>query len=392
MKKVFIYIFILLSGSLGIVSCVYPFTPEGIESEMGLLVMEGDINAGVVSTFVPSRSISLDGTSDQVEGVELTDIYVESESGAKYVMIEKLVSSDNRFLNNSKLSYVVDTKGLDISHRCRLVFSADSKTYMSEWLEFIPTAPIDSVTYSVAEDFSHLDIHVHTTGLNDSLRYFKWDYKEDWEFHTYFKKEVYYYPDSNQVYNYEDGESPYFYCWNSSVSSDINVHSTEALSENIVSYHPVKTIYNDDRRISYLYAIEVYQKALTEEAYRFWETLLKNNDGSAGIFAPQPNEMRGNLYCVDDPEEMVLGYISSCTVESKRIFISSVDHRIYRGADNCLHEAKDIELWPSMYNSGWDVVNVDKLSGEVMWAPKKCVDCRVYGNKNKPEFWPNDHK
>lgn len=390
MKKIFIYILVLF-GSLEIASCVYPFTTEGVEEELGLLVMEGDINAGVISSFTPSRSISLTDKGG-VMAVELSDIYIESEGGERFALMEKVVASDKNFINNTKLSYVVDTRGLDGNSRCRLVFEADQKRYMTRWLDFVPTPPIDSVTYSIAEDFSHLEIYVHAKGVNDSLRYFKWDYKEDWEISTYFKKEVYYCPDSNQIYNYEDDLSPYYYCWNSSASTDINVFSTESLSENIISYHPIRTIYNDDRRISDLYSIEVHQKALSQEAYKYWETLLKNNDGSAGIFAPQPNEMRGNLYCESDADEMVLGYISCCTVEVKRLFIDRRDHKIYRGDDNCMQEAKPIELWSTMYQSGWDVAYVDKLSGEVMWSPRKCVDCRVFGHKEKPDFWPNDHK
>jgi hypothetical protein len=263
---------------------------------------------------------------------------------------------------------------------------------MTGWLDFVPTPEIDSVTYTVAEDLTHLDIHVHATGLNDTLRYFKWDYREDWEFNTYFQQMVYYLPDSNMVYSYDEGDSPYFYCWDSSVSTNINIFSTKSLSQNKVSQHPIKTIYNTDKRLSYLYAIEVFQKGLSEEAYKYWETLLKNNDGSAGIFAPQPNEMRGNMFCADDPDEMVLGYISCCDTKSRRIFIDRVDHRIYKSEENCFQESKTVDLWKSMYKSGWDVVDVDPISGEIFWAPRKCVDCRVNGTKNKPSFWPNDHK
>ena len=117
------------------------------------------------------------------------------------------------------------TDALSKDHKCRLVFSVDSKTYMTGWLDFVPTPEIDSVTYTVAEDLTHLDIHVHTTGLNDTLRYFKWDYREDWEFNTYFQQMVYYLPDSNMVYSYDEGNSPYFYCWDSNIIYDFNIFS-----------------------------------------------------------------------------------------------------------------------------------------------------------------------
>ena len=112
MKKVVKYIMILMSAMF-VASCVYPFTPEGVEEEVGLLVMEGDINSGIFSTFVPSRSIALTSESQTVQKVVLSDIYVESEGGEKFGSYEVIESSDNNFVNKVKLSYNVDTRGLD---------------------------------------------------------------------------------------------------------------------------------------------------------------------------------------------------------------------------------------------------------------------------------------
>lgn len=391
MKKIIKYSLILLMV-LGVVSCVYPFSPEGIEEEIGVVVMEGDINAGVVSTFTPSTSIALADESGLVKALDLTTIYVESESGDKYSSFTTEESVDEHFLNRRKLSYLVDTRSLDKGKKHRLVFGANGKTYRTGWLEFVETAPIDSVTFKVAPDYANLVVMVNATGLNDSLMYYKWDYVEDWEFHSYYKQQVYYLRDSNQVYPIPEGQVSNYYCWNHKVSSEINIFSTKHLSQNVVINHPIRTIDNEDRRISYLYAIEVHQKGLSKEAYTYWETLLKNNDGSAGIFAPQPNELRGNIFCEENPEELVLGYISSCTVEKKRLYIDSKEHQIYRNPDKCDQQSMDQSMWKSMYDSNWDVVNIDALSGEIFWAPKKCVDCRVYGSKEKPDFWPNDHK
>lgn len=394
MRRFLIIVTFIVSLAVSLVSCVYPFTPEGIEDEVGLIVMEGDINSGIKSTFTPSTSFSLSDRSDKPKYVQLRDIYVESEDGVIYGSYYQSVVEDKNFMSQYKIVYTVDTEDLDEEKRHRLVFKTDEKTYMSGWLSFVKTAPIEDVTYRVADDKSYLEVLVSTTGINDSLKYYKWDYREDWEIHSQYLPDGYFYPDSNQVYpiyDYEDYPSNY-YCWNKSLSTNINIFSTENLSQNIVKDHVVRRIPNNDKRLSYIYAIEVYQKALSKDAYIYWETILKNNDGSAGIFAPQPNEMKGNLYCVEDPNEIVLGYISSCAVEKKRIFIDRTEHQIYVEDDVCLLEAVEPSKWKAVFGAGWLVVSLDPLSGEVLWSPRKCVDCRVYGNKTKPSFWPNDDK
>lgn len=389
--KLINYIF-LLAFLFGLESCIYPFTPEGIEDYTGVVVMEGDINSGIPSTFVPSRSLSLNDEKGKPASVDLEEICVEGENGVLYKLHSVENVHDKNFQNEVKKVYTIDTKMLDIGVRHRLVFKCDGKRYASDWLSFVKSVPIGDLSYKVADDLSYLDILVDAESDDDSLRYYKWDYKEDWEIHSYYMVDSYFLPDSNQVYPLEDGTITNYYCWNKKISSNINVFTTERLEQNVVKDHLIRRILNTDKRLSYIYSIEVYQKSISKEGYKYWETLLKNNDGLSGIFPPQPNELRGNIKCIDDPSEMVLGYISSCAVEKKRIFIDRVDHRIYRNDDVCQMESVPRERWKILYDSGWNVVNVDPLSGEVFWAPRKCVDCRVYGTKEKPSFWPNNDK
>lgn len=391
MDKVFKYIMSVMAA-LGLGSCIYPFTPEGVEEEVGLMVMEGDILLGEISTFIPSRSISLINENERTHSVELSNIYIEAEDGTVTDSYSVEESEEDRFQNNLMLSYKIDTRNMTKLQKYRLVFSVGDKTYTTTWMDYVPTPPIDSITYSIPEDKQSLEIKVHSTGLDDSLRYFKYDYQEDWEFNTYFTQRMYYDPETKTVQEYEPGMVTNYYCWNSSTSKEINIYTTENISENIIKDHIVKVIPNTDRRISYLYAIEVHQKGLSKEAYKYWETLLKNNDGSSGIFAPQPNELRGNLSCVEDPEEMVLGYVGVSSVQKKRIFISSTDHLIYRTEHQCQQVTYEERLWDDMYKMGWDTVFYDEIEKAIYWAPRRCIDCRVYGNKNKPAFWPNDHQ
>jgi len=38
------------------------------------------------------------------------------------------------------------------------------------------------------------------------------------------------------------------------------------------------------------------------------------------------------------------------------------------------------------------VILYEPDTGESHWAPKRCVDCTIFGTKEKPTYWPNNHQ
>lgn len=392
MKEAYKYITLCVAAVLGVASCIYPFTPEEVPQEIGLLVMEGEINAGIESSFTASESFSILAENVKAKSLELSDIYVESESGKKYASYRTQKSEDYKFEGDSKLSYIVDTRALDKEERHKLVFSCRGKKYETVWLEFVETPVIDSITYRVADDKSKLDIMVHATGISDSLRYFKWEYREDWEFHAVYQQQFILVDQVPVIL--PPGVPDNYYCWNKAFSSDINLLSTAGLSENRVKDHLLTSIGSTNKRLMDLYSIEVYQKGISEEAYKYWDTMLKNNEGTGGIFAPQPNELRGNIYCIDDPEEMVLGYITSCEVEKMRIYIKAQDHNIYKNPEDCTPfqwfpnpDKGEFEPSPT-----WGVYFYDEETGDLFYVEDRCLTCLRHGTKDKPDFWPTKHE
>jgi hypothetical protein len=201
-----------------------------------------------------------------------------------------------------------------------------------------------------------------------------------------------YEPNSKKIYEipHEDNRNT---CWNHSVSRDILIASTEHLSEDRVFQKKLVSIGNTDNKINYLYSMQLSQIALTREGYIYWENIRKNSDDIGGIFAPQPSEIAGNIKCVTDPAEKVIGFISASTVSKKRIFTYSWEIGIYRSPLYCNTEpiGGSLALRDSLYAIGYDVVFYTPETGESVWSPKTCVDCRLFGTKTKPSFWPNDH-
>ena len=108
--------------------------------------------------------------------------------------------------------------------------------------------------------------------------------------------------------------------------------------------------------------------------------------------------MRGNIINVDDPDELVLGYVSASTCTRKKLFVNNYDTRFskWKGLSyNLVEPFPDIpEQWRMYY--GWQYRFAwfkDDTGLQSVWAPIVCIDCRVSGGtKERPWWWINDDK
>ena len=98
--------------------------------------------------------------------------------------------------------------------------------------------------------------------------------------------------------------------------------STAKLSQDIV-YLPIASIPKDHGSLSVLYSIKVKQYAWTKEGYNFLDIMRKNTEIVGSVFDAQPSQLNGNIHCVTDPTEKVIGYFNISPVREKRIFINN---------------------------------------------------------------------
>lgn len=387
MKIVKLYVYLLISVFM-INGCITPFEPEGYDELENLLVIEGDINANAQTEIIISRSLKLKDISKR-NFIKSAVVWVESELGVKYPASQVVSGTD--------VKYVANTAGLDVSKKYKLcVKTPDGKSYESDLVPVLISPDIDSIEFVSDTINRSVTFYVNTHDDSNKTHFYRWSYTEDWEFTSHLFAYQEYNPLTMKIIPLPTFSKDRFYCWNKDVSKNIMVTSTTHLSSDKVYRMPLVSIGSADLRISALYSIEVFQRALSREGYQYWETLRKNSDQVGGIFSPQPSEMRGNIRGITDPEETVLGFISAGYVTKKRFFASKNDIGIYYNAHICDIKIPEREVpipipWSTMYETGYAVVSYDPLEGESLWAPVACVDCRVSGTKNKPLFWPNDH-
>ena len=369
---------ICLLTVLAVASCVYDFHPDW-QGQAGFVAIEGDILVGDTCRFDVRFSTDLEDPKNS--GAPLTyTLRVESRDGVVYPMRDS----------------IVDLTSADRSQEYRLVVEVSApfrRTYASEWAPVQVTPPIDSLSWSVEADGSKLWVNVSTHSDGD-VGYYRWSAAETWEYYATCYAEAYFSPEAGTILEYQDGENTFF-CWKSADHDDILLGSTKELLEDRLVNYGIISFTPEDRKVSYVYFVEVTQTRLSEEGFRFWETVRNNSSNVGGLFSPEPSELRGNIVNVEDPDELVLGYISVSTRSRGRLFIenSKTLFSHWRGPSyNIVYPQLPSDWWKYygwQYRVGW----WDDKVGAYSWLPGECVDCRFSGGtKERPLWWINDDK
>jgi len=69
------------------------------------------------------------------------------------------------------------------------------------------------------------------------------------------------------------------------------------------------------------YYIDIDQLTLSPELYDFWNLVRTEQQGTTSIFQPNAVKIRGNMHCVTDPSEVILGVFAVSGITSKSTFI-----------------------------------------------------------------------
>ena len=318
--------------------CVYDFqadlSSQGISSEY--IIVDGDIIVGDTSVIyigktggVTTKDIS---TSDwySIGGISAS-VWVESETGQTWWGKDSIVTisyTKKSYYYNYKYEpytqnrYFIDTRDLDINGKYRLCVSIPGiGEYVTPFREVMIAQEIDSLSYRLEPDNSVMNLMLSSSGNEGQSKYYRWNYREDWENNPPIMPQV--------TYNYRDNSIGWLSyevkdslrkCMAFSHSYDILVYNTNQLAENRLENYLFLSFPTMDRRMVGLYCLTLYQTPLDREGYDFYKA-MSVNDNLGGLYAPYPNEIMGNVLCTTNSNKVALGYVNVCTRSMKRIFI-----------------------------------------------------------------------
>jgi len=362
-------IFVLLVNGAG---CKKAYDPPAISTPASYLVIEGIINSGGDSTIIKiTRTINLNQTAtDSVVGALAT---VEDNQGNSFVLPEQ-----------TNGIYVSPGLSVDKTRAYRLrVKTTDNQVYLSAFEPVIITPPIDSVGFKV--ESSGLQVYVNTHDATSSVKYYRWAYNETWEFHSYFYSTA-------MIQGHQlvarTQDSDIYFCYANNASSDIPLASTANLSQSAIFQKEVNFIASTSEKLELRYSILVKEYALTADAYNFYSKLESNSSLLGSIFDAQPSAVPGNISCITNPQQPVIGYIGVSNVTSKRVFISNSslpDSWMATYPSFCLLSPAAPGLISDYLSENPKLFQFIDLAQD--HSTTICVDCTIRGDRTSPPFW-----
>ena len=370
-------------------SCISEFEATGLKELGSILVVEGIIlEEGTKITL--SRVVHLNENTKNFlfENVNSATIHIIDEANNVIAVVEQ-TNNWGEYVVKEKISFVPGMKyALDIK-----VFL---KHYQSAFVEPVNTPAIDSVSWKLNDDNS-IDIMVSTHASDNKTLYCFWDFKEDWEIRSRYRTYLRYDPITQTVIPQSLTGDNRYYCWASDYSKSLLLGSSEKLTNAVIKDQKIHTLQPGDTRYSYLYSITVNQYVLEREASVYFNNLQRNIEDSGSLFAPQPSEMKGNIKCISNPEEAVVGYIFASKPTSFRLYIPMAELNLNDFEDRArCEQTSDFRSLDEALRFGYEIFS-EINSGQYNYITRSCVDCMARGimgntQKAKPDFWPNEHR
>lgn len=358
----------------------------------GYLVIDGFINSGPGPTTISlSRTTKISSPAGIVhEGKAL--VRVENEGNTSGFVLKETTTGSG--------IYTYPQLVLVPNERYRLYIKTSfGKEYVSDYSEYRATPDIDSLSWHPERDGVQIYTNAHTVA--PATGFYRFTYDETWEFQSRYATRL------KLIYNARrqplrvafrdsstyDFDLSLYTCWKYDTSFNIQIYSTEKLDKNVVSLYPTKFIEPADWRLGIRYSINVHMYAISKRGYQFLEQLKKNTELLGTIFDPQPSDNNGNMTCLTNTAEPVIGFIEISQEKMKRIFInnSEVPGWMYqKTCDPDIVVPNDSLAFTQLKDQiPTDVYDFDGGGGimDAFFAEPICVDCRLRGVNVRPPFW-----
>jgi hypothetical protein len=131
------------------------------------------------------------------------------------------------------------------------------------------------------------------------------------------------------------------------------------------------------------------------DAYNFLTLMQQNTESLGSIFDATPAALVGNIQCLTNPGQQVVGYVSAGAVQQQRLFINGSNVPGWGYAYSCelpnvsIPDLKD-SLIVYFGSEGYVPIEQMEQGGPYTANQGLCVDCTLQGGTNQePSFWPN---
>ena len=366
--------------SVFFVSCEIHYDPPVDSAKDHYLVIEGYINANGLTQIKLSRTRTISHGD--------TAAYI-NETGANVVIED---NQNNLYpLNEDGDGIYSASFNLDSTRQYQLHISTKNyKEYVSNFVECKPSPPIDTISWSLKN--GGLQLFANTHDSQNLTHFYRWSYVETWEFHSYFNSHLIWNKDLNKVVPRTEQVN---ICWITKNSTGTFLANSTKLNQDVINEAPLNLIPFGDNRISVLYSTLVTQYTLDSAGYNYWSAMKGNSENMGSVFATQPNQLKGNIHCITDSSEIVIGYINAGTEKQQRIYISNSQMPPNWNVTPLCY-ITNVPKDSIVYYLGGGTAGTGLIPIDTILDPQSrfaytssftnCLDCTTYGTTEKPGF------
>jgi hypothetical protein len=377
---------IFIPGLMLMFACIKPFNP----------MIEGDAtNKLVVSGRITSTegwqevSVSMASTVQDAIYIPVSDCEVNilDDRGNIFSFEEAEPGKYKAWLDQE---YLVTGTAYKVS-----VYTPEGESIESSFDTLMPGPELDSVYY-IIEDIPTTDPEIYLRGMQfyvdlnateTDSKYYKWEIKETWEFHSAHPAEYYY---DGKFHEVIPPDYSKMICWTNVMVKNVYSLTTKTLSQNSFHKFPLHFVDGHTSRLGILYSILVTQQSLSESTFNYFEVVKTNSAGFGGLYEKQPFSIHGNLVNLTNPGKDVLGYFYATSESSKRFFYHDIEGLELDFSNRCAEYALPMTGWQGFKKWDYPVYYYFTEGGALLILSDPCIDCQLGGGTlTKPDFWPN---
>lgn len=421
MKKPELIVFLIVAFLAMLSACIEPFTPDIGEGKQ-YVVIQGSVSneEGYQYAEVSRASTFMDREHVPVNDCDLR--ILDSEGN--------VFQMQNYY--DGKYRIWIDKEYLQTGNIYKLeVTLPNGKRYESEYDTLLPCPGIDSIYYeyiTITPDdpgrnpIEGLQFYIDYDATGDFAKNYRWEFTETWEYHPKELIWAYYLgidticpPEPFEEYG-EDirpiGPGCYarlrlmlidkersppidslYTCWQTRKIDEVYTYTLHQKADMKVLGLPLNRVTNKGNRLSIRYSLLVRQLALSDAAFKYWNQLQQQAGETGGLYETQPYQLKGNIRCIDNEEEDVIGIFSASSATTKR-FIGKFQFVDYH--ETC---AEIISEMDALYSFLWRdngaeppiplyFLTIDDRTDTFVYVDQSCFDCRLLGGTlTKPEYW-----
>ncbi|MBV6647096.1 MAG: DUF4249 domain-containing protein [Cyclobacteriaceae bacterium] len=362
----------------------------GVSTAEGILVVDMSLGVGDTNEVKLSRTGSLTRASGSFEGG--ATITLKTLDGGRYDFNPIVLSDTVTIYQNYDELPGDKVYFLEIE-------TADGEEYISDEVRPVPPTSLNDLYYDIVakpllDGNEVLGLEFYVDAQNDHTPYYRWEWEATWELTT----------SRPSAYELIDGEvvlrdEQITLCWQNKSTENILVASAEGFEANRISKFPLVFEDNANNEISRQYHLELRQYGLSLEAYRYWLEQQKISEGQGELFDPQPYQLTGNIRNVNDPDEIVIGYFDVHQAVTRSLFLDLNDLESFQSdLLRCLgQDTIEFEFVEAKLKDGFYIFRTYQPPPppggplpplQYVMVLRACADCRLYGNNEKPPFWP----